>query len=162
MPLSGNAVSPPPPDAHPDAYCVFDDGSTKQVYISSTIADAYIPGSYRAYGTGPGTLTLGAGQSTTVSAEVSASVSAEAGIILSKASVQFGTSLGWETNTYVSSSYSINVPAGQTMYIEAGGHGRGLAVQVDRFDQYCNIITTYGSAKTVYASGNIWYMWGNI
>ena len=157
LPAVANANPIDSTPTEPQAQCLFPDGSTKQVIVTQTNGDAYIPGSYRVYGTGPAQLQAQVGQVTTMTATFSSSVTAEAGIIIANASTQFGVSLARSSSATLMSTYTISIPAGQTMYIEAGGHGIATLVRVETFDSWCNIITRNGTAAIPRSSNWVWY-----
>jgi hypothetical protein len=84
------------------------------VYTFSSVTVSKRPTNVKsAYITGPGVLTYNKTVAATVGMTASASVTAEAGVVVAKASTQLGVSLAASRSWTDGFSYALNVPSGQ-------------------------------------------------
>lgn len=130
--------------------CQFPDGVWPKpvVTLSGYQPDVYIKGSYRVMATGPGTVSLAVGKSSTASESLGAAVSVEASAVFSKVSATASVSVSRSKTVTVTSSFSVKVPAKTTMWVEAGAHGLGYKATVKRISpSTCKWVTASGAVK---------------
>lgn len=136
--------------------CTFEGGATARVFLKKVSVDEYIQGSLRATATtgSNSKLTFPAGQTTTVSYEISANLVDVIDLIVEKASAEFG-SMNERTKTQKITEDGVWELPGEkrTVDFEAGVHGIGLEVSVNRYDSNCKVVTTTGYAKAPDESG---------
>jgi len=165
-PASAAEPDAPPTDVEPFAVtCPVPDGGwpAPVVTLSNYKSDVYISGSLRVYGTGPATLSMSSGRSSTVTGTVGGSVSAEGSAIFAKVSATVSGSVAKSKTVTTQSTYSITVPSGKSMYIEVGAHGLGYRASVRKMSPVtCSFVTVAGDVKYPKTSGAIWYTQGTV
>jgi hypothetical protein len=107
-------AAPAPTAAGTDAGCRPPDGNY-DLYSFSSVSNATLPSNlYSDYIVGPATITYNQTKTAQVNASMTATVSAEAGIVFAKASASLGVTVGASWSQASSWSYSKSVPAGRT------------------------------------------------
>jgi hypothetical protein len=107
-------------DAGTNAEC---SGDGPDITIAS-VSDTYVPGDLRIYGDSGAVLSIEAGQTSAVSADVSVSGTLTADAVVASASVTAGVTLGVSQTITQSASASYTVPDGlNAQYIELGSAG---------------------------------------
>lgn len=102
---------------------------------------------YSAYITGPGTITYSKSTTANVSASMTASVSAEAGVVFAKASSSIGVGVSAGRSWSDGFSYSLQVPSGQTRRMRLFQESRNMTVTKKSWDgPNCRYNVVYSSA----------------
>jgi hypothetical protein len=105
------------------------------------VSTVYVPGDFRAYGDGGAVLTISAGQSSTVNANVSVSGTVTEDAVVASASETIGVSLGVSETVSQDVSGSYTVPDGLTgQYIELGAAGRSFDWSSATYNSNCVLI----------------------
>ncbi|MDY5585518.1 MAG: hypothetical protein SPG61_07015, partial [Arcanobacterium sp.] len=112
-----------------------------RVTIASKATKAYIKGSARSYGQGPGLLSIEVGRTTTATESISATLSGSASVLFATVSADIGGTISHSTTGQVTSRYEIKVPAGKTMWVEAGMRGVSYSMNVSTFSTSCKWVT---------------------
>jgi len=124
--------------------------STKQVYIGDRDT--------RTYGSGGGTITIEKGESVETGGSLSATTTAEAGVVFAKASVSVGVTISKSWSTSLSKSYSWTVPSARTSgWIEMGSVGYKITYERGHYKSPC----TWVSEKKDTITGvtkNLWFV----
>lgn len=94
---------------------------------------------------GPGTITYTSNKTATVNATMSASVTAEAGVVFAKASTTIGVSVGKSWSKSGSWSYAKPVPKGKTARLRMFHETRSFTVTKRVLDGRCQWQTRYSS-----------------
>lgn len=95
------------------------------------------------YVKGPGSVSLTKGRTWTVSASVTASVSAEAGVVFAKASTSLGITVGASYSGTQSFTYTLNVPKGKTQRLQQYKRAYKFTVTKKRIVAPCTLKTVY-------------------
>lgn len=98
---------------------------------------------------GPGEVSLTKGSSWSVSASMTATVSAEAGAIFAKASASLGVTVGASAGGNQSLEYVLKVPKGKTMRMQQYRRAVKFTVTKTKIYAPCRVRTIY--TQTVYA-----------
>jgi hypothetical protein len=123
-------------------------GNGPDITVSS-VADTYIPGTFRAYGDEGATLTIAAGQTSTASADVSVSGTLTAEAVVASASVTAGVTLGVAQTVSQEASASYTVPAGlNAQYIELGAAGKSFAWSSATYNSACVLLDEQSGSST--------------
>jgi hypothetical protein len=104
---------------------------------------------------GPGTITYTKTTTGTVQASVTATVSAEAGIVFAKASASIGVTVGGSWSKSDTWSYSKPVPSGKTARLVMWHESRKFTVTKKKIVAPCNVRTVYTSTVNAPRSANI-------
>ncbi|MGN6753640.1 MAG: hypothetical protein ACTHJJ_13935 [Intrasporangium sp.] len=116
------------------------------VWKATNLSSSYI--------TGPGSVSITKGRSWTVSASMTASVSAEAGVVFAKASSSLGITVGASYSGTQSFTYTLNVDRGQTMRMQQYKSARQFTVHKYRVVAPCTTQTIYKSSVTAPVASN--------
>jgi hypothetical protein len=101
---------------------------------------------YSAYITGPGTITYSKSTTATVGASMSASVTAEAGIVFAKASATIGVSVEASKSWTDGFSYALDVPSGQRRRMRLFEESRSFNVTKKSWSTgNCAYVVVYGN-----------------
>ncbi len=97
---------------------------------------------------GPGSVSLTKGRTWTVSASMTATVSAEAGIVFAKASASVGVTVGASYSGTQSFTYTLNVPKKQVRALQQYKRAKTFTVRKYYVDHSCNSKTIYTARVT--------------
>ena len=106
------------------------------------------------YITGPGTITFSKGRSYTVSASMTATVSAEAGIVFAKASASLGITVGASYTSTVQYAYALNVASGQTRAMQQYKRAKKFNVTKYRVTSPCTLTKIYSASGIIAPYGS--------
>jgi hypothetical protein len=110
------------------------------------------------YLTGPGTITYSKSTTSTVSASLTGTTSAEAGIIFAKASVSLSVTVGGSYSKSDTWSYAAAVPSGQTKRLQQYKDARSFTVKKTHIIPPCNSKTDWTKNVTAPVKNNT-YKW---
>lgn len=134
------------------AYCTevgnvyYSFGSPTTVWKATSLKSSYI--------TGPGTITFTKGRTWTVSASMTATVSAEAGVVFAKASTSLGVTVGASYAGTLGWAYALNVGAGKTMAMQQYKSARKFLVTKKTIVAPCDVKVVYSSTPTAPVASN--------
>jgi hypothetical protein len=118
-------------------------------YSFSTASSVWKPTSLSSsYITGPGSVSITQGRTYSVSASMTASVSAEAGVVFAKASTSLGITVGASYSGTQAFTYTLNVDRGQTMRMQQYKSARTFTVHKYKVVAPCNTQTVYKTSVT--------------
>jgi hypothetical protein len=113
-------------------------------YSISNGAQSWLPTNLVSdYLKGPGTISYSKSATSTVSASVAGTTSAEAGIIFAKASVSLTVTVGGSYSKADTWSYSKPVPSGQTKRLRQYKEGRSFTVKKTEIVAPCGVKTLW-------------------
>jgi hypothetical protein len=110
------------------------------------------------YLTGPGTITYSKNTTATVSASLTGTTSAEAGIIFAKASASLSVTVGGSYSWSDVWSYSAVVPSGQTKRLQQYKDSRSFTVKKTQIIAPCNVRTVWTKNVTAPVKNHV-YKW---
>ncbi len=114
--------------------------SVSGVWKTTSLSSSYI--------TGPGSISLTKGRTWEVNASMTATVSAEAGIVFAKASTSLGITVGASYSGTLQFTYTLDVAAGKTMRMQQYKSARKFTVTKKHLNSLCQTITDYSSSVT--------------
>jgi len=115
-------------------------GSVWDVSISS-VTTVFLPGTYSVGGPSGMTLTISKGVSSSVTGTISASVTAQAGVIFASASTTLGVSLALSQTVTDSVGGSMVVPSNVASgYLTLGSVGRSFTATATQYNNNCVVI----------------------
>ncbi len=120
--------------------------SVSGVWKATNLSSSYI--------TGPGSVSLAKGRTWGVSASMTATVSAEAGIVFAKASTSLGITVGASYSGTQSFTYTLNVASGKTQRMQQYKSARKFTVTKKTLQYPCSYVTTYSSSVTAPVASN--------
>lgn len=118
-----------------NVYYTFSSPST--VWKRTNLSSAYIKG--------PGSVSLTKGRTWNVQASMTATVSAEAGVVFAKASTSLGITVGAGYSGTQSFTYTLDVPKGQTKRLQQYKASKKFVVTKKRIVGPCNPVVVYKS-----------------
>ncbi|MEV8510908.1 hypothetical protein [Dactylosporangium sp. NPDC051484] len=125
-------------------------------YSFSSVTTSKILSNLRSdYLAGPGTITYTKTTTGQVSASMTATVSAEAGIVFAKASASIGVTVGASWSKSDTWSYSKPVPAGKTARLVMWHESRKFVVKKTQIVAPCNVKTVYTETVNAPLTSNI-------
>jgi hypothetical protein len=144
-------------DAGTNAEC---SGDGPDIAIAS-VSDTYVPGDLRIYGDSGAVLSIEAGQTSAVSADVSVSGTLTADAVVASASVTAGVTLGVSQTITQSASASYTVPDGlNAQYIELGSAGKAFSWTATTYNRACVVTETQsGNSVAPTASAYVTKSW---
>ena len=92
---------------------------------------------------GPGTISYSKNKTGTVSATITGTTSAEAGVIFAKASVSIGVSVGKTWSRGDTWTYTKSVPKGKTARLVMYHETRSMTVKKTRIQGPCKVVTVW-------------------
>ena len=154
MVLAGTFVTPAAAafasncDAVGDVYYSFTSVTTS--HLLSNLRSDYL--------VGPGSITYSRSTTAEVSASMTASVSAEAGIVFAKASVSLGVTVGASWSATGTWSYTKSVPKGTTARLVMWHDSRSFVVTKTRMEAPCKAVVIYKTTVNapLKSSINVW------
>lgn len=150
---AAQAANPQPGDMTVRSEC---SGNGPDISVSN-VSTVYVPGDFRAYGDGGAVLTISAGQSSTVNADISVSGTVTADAVVASASQTICVSLGVSQTVSQDASGSYTVPDGLTgQYIELGAAGRAFDWTATTYNSNC-VETDSQSSSSVAPSGSPYF-----
>ncbi len=118
-----------------EAKVIYKFASGENGWRRTTVSSAYIKG--------PGTVSITKGRSWTVSASMTATVSAEAGVVFAKASASLGVTVGASYTGSTSFTYSLNVPKGKTQKLQQYKKAKTFTVTKYKLVYPCKYVRVY-------------------
>lgn len=111
-----------------------------KVWKKTSLSSSYIKG--------PGSISLKLGRSWTVSASMTASVTAEAGVVFAKASATLGITVGASYSDTLDKTYTLSVPKGKVRRLQQYKRAYKFGVKKTRLDSKCIARTVYNTTVT--------------
>ncbi|GAB3875651.1 hypothetical protein [Terrabacter terrigena] len=114
--------------------------SVSTVWKRTSLSSSYVKG--------PGSVTLTKGRTWNVQASMTATVSAEAGVVFAKASTSLGITVGAGYSGTQSFAYTLNVPRGETKRLQQYKAAKRFVVTKKRIVAPCSTVVVYRSTVT--------------
>lgn len=114
--------------------------SVSTVWKRTSLSSSYVRG--------PGSVSLTKGRTWNVQASMTATVSAEAGVVFAKASTSLGITVGAGYSGTQSFTYTLNVPSGQTKRLQQYKASKKFVVTKKRYTATCSSVVVYSSTVT--------------
>ena len=114
--------------------------SVSTVWKRTSLSSSYVKG--------PGSVSLTKGRTWNVQASMTATVSAEAGVVFAKASTSLGITVGAGYSGTQSFTYTLNVPSGQTKRLQQYKASKRFVVTKKRVTPTCSTTVVYRSTVT--------------